>query len=637
MQKILFKSLMLAGVSMSFTLQADSNADNIQTQQLANVVVTATRTETPENQIGSAVSVITAAEIAAKHITSVADALRTVPGLDVVRAGGQGQLTSVFMRGANANHTLVMMDGVEMNDPSHPTGAFDFAFLQTENIERIEILRGAASAVYGSDAIGGVINIISKKGNGPAKFSASAEGGSFGTWKTGGAVSGGTDRVNYSLDASRYETNGFSAADQYLGNINPNAYRNTTVSGRSNVKVNEVLDLGVTLRYNGGKAFFDDCGGRGCDDQNAWNNFQELFTRSFGHLQLFGGKWEQTLGLAYSRTDRNAINQNQYAPVNPYSWTGQNLGEKIKLDYQSIVHLNKANTATMGVEEEADSLHSSASYDGFSSGVIPIKTMNTLGYYLQDQLQLFERSYTTFGVRYDDNNRFPGHVTWRANESFLVKETGSRLKASFGTGFKAPALQQLYDTIYGTGNSTLKPETSVNWDAGVEQDLWREKVTAGATYFNNVFNNLIQGNVAQYYLNQNIGHAKASGVETFFEVRPITDLSLRGSYTHQQTKDLDTGSQLIRRPNDKGSFDVDYRFLEKAHLHVNLLMVGHKADIDPNGVAGYTLLNLSGSYDLHPKLQLFGRIDNLLDKRYEEVYGYGTSGLAGYGGVKTTF
>ncbi len=643
MQKILFSSLMLAGVSLSVNLHADtsttgSDNDDNQAQQLGKVVVTATRTETPENQIGSAVTVITGEEIAAKRLTSVADALRTVPGLDVIRAGGQGQQTSVFMRGANSNHTLVMIDGVEMNDPSSPTGGFDFAFLQTDNIERIEVLRGAASAVYGSDAIGGVINIITKKGQGPTKFTGIAEGGSFGTWKTGGAVSGGTQRVNYSLDASRYESNGFSAADQNLqGNSNPNAYRNTTVSGRSNVKVNDALDLGMTMRYNGGKAFLDDCGGPNCDDQNEWNTFHELFTRGFGHLQLFDGKWEQTLGLAYSRSDRGTINQNQYAPVNPYSWTAQNLGEKLKLDYQSIFHINKANTATMGVEEEGDSLHSSATYDGSSSGVIPIKTMNTQGYYLQDQLQLFERSFTTFGVRYDDNNRFPGHVTWRANESFLIKETGSRLKASYGTGFKAPALQQLYDIIYGTGNPNLKPETSVNWDAGVEQDLWHDKITAGATYFNNVFNNLIQGNIAQNYLNQNIGHAKASGVETFFEVRPYTDLSLRGTYTYQQTKNLDTGSQLIRRPNDKASFDIDYRFLEKAHLHVNVLVVGHKADVDPTGVAGYTLLNLSGSYDLHPKLQLIGRIDNLLDKRYEEIYGYGTSSIAGYGGIKTTF
>ncbi len=635
MQKIITSSLLLVGFSNPLQAQVNSS-DN--TLELPNMVVTATRTETPENEVASAMTVITAKDIADRHISNVADALRTVPGLDVVRTGGLGQQTSVFLRGANSNHTLVLVDGVEMNDPSSPTGAFDFAFLQTDNIERIEVVRGAASAAFGSDAIGGVINVITKKGAGKLKFTGVAEGGSYGTWKTGGNISGGTERINYSFDASRLETAGFSAADKNLGNLMPNGYRNTTISGRTGFKVNEALDFGVTLRYGEGKSSLDNGGGKGADDPNFYGTFNELFTRGFGHLKLFDGFWEQTVGVAYSRTDRN--NVNGVDSLNNFSSAATNLGQKVKLDYQNIFHVHKSNTVLVGVEEEADSLSSSASSDYpawsySSSASIPLKTMNTLGYYLQDQINLFDRSFTTLGVRYDDNNRFGGHETWRANELYTIKETGTRLRGSYGTGFKAPTLNQLYDTIYGTGNVNLKPETSHGWDVGVEQDVFKKLSTLGISYFDNAFNNLIVANSAPY-VNQNVSKAKANGIESFVEVRPLTDLTLRGSYTYQQTQNLDTGTQLLRRPRDKASFDTDYRFLEKAHFHVNLLMVGKKSDY-ASTVAGYAMLNFAGSYDVHKNVQLFARIDNVLNKQYEEVYGYGTSGVAGYGGVKVNY
>ena len=635
MQKIIASTLLIVGFNAQAHAQDKLPNNSI---ELPRVVVTATRTETPETEIGTAMTVITAKDIADKHINNVADALRTVPGLDVVRTGAAGQQTSVFMRGANSNHTLVLVDGVEMNDPSSPTGAFDFAFLQTDNIERIEVVRGAASAAFGSDAIGGVINIITKKGAGKTQLTGIAEGGSFATWKTGANISGGTERVNYSFDASRLETAGFSSADKNLGNALPNGYRNTNLSGRGGFKVNEALDLGVTLRYGQGKSFLDNGGGKGADDPNFSGTFTELFTRGFGHLKLFDGFWEQTVGVAYSRTDRG--NKNAVDPLNNFSSASTNLGEKIKLDYQNIFHVHKTNTIMLGIEEEADSLSSFASSDYpawaySSSASIPLKTMNTLGYYLQDQIKLFDRSFTTLGVRYDDNNRFGGHETWRINELYTIKETAMRLKANYGTGFKAPTLNQLYDTIYGTGNLNLKPETSQGWDVGIEQDVFKKFSTVGMSYFENAFSNLIQANAAPY-VNQNVNKARVNGIETFMEMRPLTDLTLRSSYTYQDAKDLDTGNQLLRRPRNKASFDSDYRFLEKAHVHVNVLMVGQKADYDST-VAGYVMLNFAGSYDVHKNVQIFGRIDNVLNKQYQEVYGYGTSSVAGYGGVKLSY
>ena len=643
MQKIIASTLLIVGFNAPSHAQ-DIIPDNA--LELPNMVVTATRTETPENEVASSMTVITAEDISAKHLTTAADALRTVPGVDVIRSGGPGQPTAVYLRGANANHTLVLVDGVEMNDPSSTDGSFDFANLQTDNIERIEVLRGAASAIYGSDAMGGVINVITKKGKGSAKFTGTAEGGSYDTWKTTGAVSGSTERVNYSLNASRLETAGFSTADQAMGNVNPNGHANTTVSGSSGIKVTDNLDLGATLRYNEGKTSYDDCGGVNCDNTGNYNTFNELFTRGFGHLKLFDGLWEQTLGAAYSRTDRSNVNVFSPASPNSFNSASANLGEKVKLDYQNIFNIHKSNIVTLGVEEEADSLSSSsASPDPYGyNASIPVKTMNTVSTYLQDQIKLFDRSFTTLGVRYDDNNRFGGHETWRVNELYNIKETGTRLKGNYGTGFKAPSLNQLYDTIYGSGNPNLKPETSVNWDAGLEQDLYRKKITTSVSYFNNNFNNLIQFLSVPPYTNNNVSRAKTSGVETFMEMRPLTDLTLRSTYTYTQSLDMVTNTQLLHRPKNKASFDADYQFLEKAHIHFNVLMVGQKADTAyisyssvPVTIASYTLLNLAGSYDVNKHLQVFGRIDNLLNKQYQEIYGYGTSGVAGYGGVKVSY
>jgi len=614
------------------------SADEQPVTQLEPLVVTATRTETPIQQVGSAITVITAEEIASRKLDTVADVLRVVPGLDVTRAGGIGQQTSVFLRGANSNHTLALIDGIEMNDPSNPNGAFDFGDLQVDNIERIEILRGAQSAIYGSDAIGGVINIITKKGRGKPRFQTRDEGGSYDTFKVDGSVLGGTERVNYSLNASRLETGGFSAADRVLGNTERDSYKNSSVSARLGAQALDNLDFGWTLRYNEGKAMVDNCGGPNCDDPNAYVKNNELFTRGFGHLRLLDGIWEQTLGLAYSDTNRHYVNP--FDPANPFSSKGFNVGEKTKIDWQNVLHLHETNTVTLGVEEEADSFHSESSFSmsGFSTqGVIPIRTRNNLGYYLQDQIQLFDRSFTTVGVRDDEINRgFGNHVTWRANEVYAIPETGTRLKGSYGTGFKAPALFQLYDTIFDSGNPNLKAETSRNWDVGLEQAAWDQRVQMGASYFSNSFVNLIQ-NLPPTFKSENIGHATAEGVESFVEFRPLESLSLRGNYTYTRTKDQETGQRLLRRPTHKGSFEADYRFLEKAAVHLNILMVGNKDDVANTRVPGYVLVNLAGSYDVNANLQVFARVDNLLNKHYEELFGYGTAGLSGIGGVKVSY
>jgi vitamin B12 transporter len=596
--------------------------------ELEPTVVTATRTATPLRQVGSSVSVITAEDIARRQVYTAADALRTVPGLDVIQSGGLGRQTSVFLRGANANQTLVLIDGVEMNDPSSPNNLFDFADLMADNIERIEILRGAQSSVYGSDAIGGVINIITKKGAGRPELSLTGEGGSYDTFKVGGSVAGGSDPVDYSLSASRLETGGFSAADERWGNRERDGYRNTTVSSRLGLKALDNLDFGWTLRFSEGETRLDADFPRPHDDPNYFSRAEKLNTRGFAHLELFDGLWEQTLGLAYSRTDRTAFDKPD--PANPYAFPSQYLGEKVKVDWQNNLRLHETNTLSFGVEDEEDRLSS-------DSDPVGAKSSNTQGYFLQDQISLWNRWFTTAGVRYDEHNRVGGKVTWRVTQALAFDETGTRLKGSYGTGFRAPSLVELYDRY--TGNPDLRPEESTNWDIGLEQSLLEGRVQLGATYFNNDFDDLIQyvqtGQFMGYM--KNINQAMAEGVETYVQVEPVADLTLRGNYTYTHTEDESTGSRLLRRPTHKASFDAHYRFLENADANLNILMVGDKADVGGAQVPGYVVVNLATGYRIHRNVRLFARVDNLFDQPYQEIYGYGTSRIAGYGGITLSY
>jgi vitamin B12 transporter len=625
------------------------------TVPLETMVITANRTETKEKEVGSSLTVISADEIQKRQVLTVAEALRLVPGIDVINSGGLGHMTNVYTRGAGAGQTLVLVDMVEMNDPSDPTGAFDFSNLMADNIERIEVLRGGESALYGSDAIGGVINIITKKGKGDPKFSLSGQGGTYNTFKTIGSASGQVKDVNYALTLSETQSHGFSAADAQWGSSERDLYRNTSVDGRIGWDVNKDLDFGASVRYNNGLTGLDNAfpdppnpqhPGAAGDALGYTQDISEVFTRGFSHLKLFDSFWEQTFAVAYSSTTR------QYSwPSDPYRNTvdtleGTFIGDKIKGDWQNILHLSNKNDLMLGVEDEEDR------FENIKLGTSSNYAYNTQGYYLTDRFTLFDRSFTTASVRYTDNSQVGSSPTWSITEAFLIDEIGMKLKANYGTGFKVPTLVELYSPpdAYGPqGNPNLKPETSNNWDIGFEQEFINKHLQFGATYFNNQFNNLIQYKCTDPVnytgcQNQNISAATAQGAETFIQIQPVEDLILRTNYTYDYTRDLDTNTQLVLRPQNKVNFEANYQVTPKANFNFVVIAVGEKpgrynSDLKTNDrlIPGYAIANLAGSYTVTKNVKLFSRIDNLFNKHYQEGYGYGTSGLAGYGGVTLSY
>jgi len=647
MQSSRQRCTVLIGLVMAL---CSSAAAEEQVARLDEMVVTATRDEVPVEQVGSSITVITAKQIEQQQKQTVADALRMVPGLDVVRSGGSGQSSSIFMRGADSRHTLVLIDGVELNDPSTTGGEYNFGFLTTDNIERIEVLRGPQSTLYGSQAMGGVINIITKRGSGRLTGFASAEGGSFYTAKESGGISGSTDLFNYSLTLSRLDSSGISAAASRQGNSEEDGYQNSSVAGRLGITPTQNSDIDLSLRYTKSRNGADNGGGAGADDPNRVMRTDELQFRAQGTLALFNDLWEQKLGVSLNDLTRSDDNDRDAAHPLDFQRSEYH-GQTVKFDWQHILRLHKTNTLIVGAEtkeENAKSTYYSEGVWGPYTNTWDEQFARTTGVYLQDQLNLWDSWFSTAGVRVDDHSQFGTEATYRFTTAYLIKQTDTKLKGSYGTGFKAPSLFQLFDPA--NGNADLKPEKSTGWDVGVEQALLNRQIHLGATYFRNDFEQLIDWELVDpiWFTGtyKNIAKASSEGVELTASYQPFDSLLMRAGYTYTKTRDKETGEELLRRPKHKLTGDINYRFLGAGNLNLGLVYVGSRDDLtfDPITYAqqtvtlkDYLVVNLAASYDVTKNLQLFGRIDNLLDRHYEEVLGYGTPGIGAYGGVKVSF
>lgn len=600
--------------------------------RLEEVVVTANRLETPTREVGSSITVITAEEIEQKQKPLLLDVLRSVPSVDVVQSGGPGRTTSVSIRGAGSNKTLVLLDGIELGDPSSTGGEYDFANLTTHNIERIEILRGPQSTLYGSRAMGGVINIITKRGQGAPTGYLSLSGGSFYTASEKAGISGGSEQYNYSFGVSRFDTEGFSSAGKKYGNTENDGYENTSVNARLGIVPTSNFSADIVVNYLKSKTDLDQGGGAGYDDPDYHQRTEQFSFGANANLALFDNFWEQKLGVSYNDLTREIYG----GPGSIYGPSESTYhGQSIIVNWQHTLNLHKTNALTLGIESKDENAKSESSWSVWDE-----RFAHTTGFYLQDQVKLWDAWFTTLGVRLDDHNRFGSKGTYRFTSAYVIEQTGTTIKGSYGTAFKAPSLYQLYAPTYG--NMSLRPETSTGWDAGFEQSLFRDKLTFEATYFHNDFENLIIWDKTY----KNLNKARTQGVEVAATVRPLDDLTLKAGYTYTKAEDRTTGQAPARIPKTKVSFDANYRFLKNASATLGVIYVGTRNDNLYDSASGaktavkvkdYVLVNLAASYDITRNVQIFGRVDNLFDRQYEEVAGYGTAGISGYGGVKLSF
>ncbi len=608
-------------------------------------VETATRTATPLSQVGSSTSVITAEQIAQRQIISVTDALRGLPGVDVVQSGSAGNVASVFIRGASSEHTKVLLDGIPLNDPITTGRLYDFSSLSIDNIERIEVIRGPQSVLYGSDAIGGVINIITRKGSGPWQKRFGAMGGSYGTSRESMSVSGGNSQFYSSWGGSYFDTKGFSAADRRMGNTEKDAFHLGNLAGRMGWTPYSNLDVDFVFRMNRADANIDDTGGPGADDPNQKNYTEQIATRLQIRYEGAAEIWEQK--LSYSTAHHHRQNNDPTdLPAHPAdSFFSRFNGFTQLIDWQHNFRLLENNTLTVGanyLQEDGDSRFTGTSIFGPFDGNSGSRQLRDAAIYAQDQINIGDRWFTTFGTRQDHYSQAGTASTYRVTTLYRMPGTETAWRGSIGTGFKAPTIFQLFDAF--SGNQNLQPEESKGWDVGLEQPLLDNDVILGATYFRNDFDNLIDFN-PQTFRYFNVGQAQSHGVElsSFYRLTEQSDATL--TYTHLDTRDRATDLPLLRRPRDRVSLILNRKLLSnRVNWNVSFNYIGQRFDRDFNQFPAprvvlhrYIVINSALTYDVSPRMQFFLRGDNLTNEVYQEVFGFGTAAISGYGGATVTW
>ncbi len=583
-------------------------------------VLSPNRNATPASQSGSSVTVITQEQIQQGGQSTVAEVLRAQLGVDVVRQGGPGGLTSVFLRGGNSAHTKVLLDGISLNDPSNASRLFDFSNLTVDNIERIEVLRGPQSMVYGSDAIGGVISIITKRGEGPLAIRATGMGGSFNTAQTSLSASGGNERAYYSVLGSFLSTGGISSASARNGNTEHDAFNNGTVSGRIGYNLGDAWNVDYVFRYVDAAAEVDDFDfftGLPIDNLIRKNLSKNFANRVQLTNWMVDGLVQQKVGFNLNDVDRRDTDPD----FSPESFHGQTR----ELDYQISALLTETNTLSGGANYLAEDAVSSLN---------PEATQNIKGIWLQDAFQIGPSWFNTAGLRWDDASQSGSAQTYRFTSLYGIESLGLSFHGSLGTGFRQPALAE---NLFAFGNPNLRPEHSKGWDFGARQRVWGEALYVDATYFRNDFRDLIIFDFSTFSL-ANVGRARSSGVELTINSLITQQLSMNASYTFDDTLNLDTGAQLVRRPRNKMLLAFTRLSRDcRSSVTLSTLYVGTRLDTGNRTLGQYTLLNLSGTYQATERVQFFGRLDNITNTYYEEARGFGTPGFGMYGGLNVTW
>jgi vitamin B12 transporter len=618
---------LLIGHPAAFAQDETSSAD----EALPRVIVSATRLPTPEDEVASSVTLITAAYIDAVQARTLPDILQTVPGVNIVQTGGPGGATSIFMRGTNSNHVKIFVDGIDVSDPSTPTDTFDLQHVLLGDIDRIEVLRGPQSGLYGSDAIGGAIYIVTKTGAGPATAAATLEGGSFGTFNQLGVLSGSSGGSNYVFNVDHFRSTDTPVTPLDLvppgEKRNNDSYDNKSFSTKLGTKLTGDLDVSVVAHYVDTLLDFtaDNFNGFSSvpDTTRSEEDTQQLFTRASAHLALFDGRFDQTLGVGYTH--------NHTTDLTPDSISSYSRGNRLKVDWQGNITLTTTQVLILGAEHQRDAIEQSP---------ISAETTTNAGF-VQLQSSFGNRFFDTVSVRYDDNDRFGSKTTYRIAPEFVVTGTGTTFKGSVGSGFKAPTLTQLFVNFPDFdffANPNLRPESSVGYDAGFEQALLAKKLRFGATYFHNHIRDLIEDN-STFTTDVNIDIATTYGVESFIAYQPVTRMALRADYTYTIAQDDIAHDELLRRPKNKASFSSTWQATNELSLATTVLYVGPWMDGTRNTFApvtagSYATTNLAATYVFSPQLSLFGRINNLFDRRYQDPVGFDRPGFGVFAGVK---
>ena len=637
----------------SSVLAETAAADPASAPDLAPVIVTANRSATPQDEVSAAVSVLDMTMLQIRQTVSVAEALARSPGVTLVRNGGLGQTTTLSLRGAPSEQTVVIVDGVRVNDPAAPGGGYDFSKLFAGDIARIEVLRGPSSTLWGADAIGGVVNILSAAPTHGLSANGSVEAGSNDTRSLRAGVSGSVDRLSFRLSGGYVQTSGVSAFDARLGGKEPDGALTASASVRIGYQLTDWASLDARYSLVNAKTAFD-----GYPPPNY--SFADTVDygesrQSTGYLGLnlkgdslagVGGAVKSQLSVQELRLDRDSFD-----PTSAPARTFYARGLSRKLAWQGEWSLAPQVVTVAGLESDRTTIRSAApsSYDPDPA---PLKAHAQLdSAFVSGRAGIWPGLTLSGGLRLDHHDRFGDHTTASAGVAYTPDAGVTQVRASFGQGFKAPTLYQLYGDYGFTG---LKPETAEGFDAGVSRRWFDGRVEAGLSLYTRDarqqigFFDCYAGTSPQcatrpYGFYANIARARTQGVELETTVRPTDHLTLRANYSFTDARNRAPGANFGKiapqRPRDMANAEAIWSLASGASLSMAARFAGESYVNLANTqiLKAYTLVDIRGEVPVMGGLTLYGRVENLFDRPWQTAYQYGSTGRAGYVGLRVHY
>ncbi|HEU4698004.1 MAG TPA: TonB-dependent receptor [Gemmatimonadales bacterium] len=651
----------LAGASAA--VPATARAQDVRdTVRLPEIMVTATHVPVAPNAITSTVTVLAGDELRARGVRFVADALKEVPGAAVVAGGSYGAVSSLFLRGGESDYVKVLVDGVPVNQPG---GAFDWADLTLDNVDRIEVVRGPASVIYGSDAITGVVQIFTRRGRGRLALEGHAEGGTFGSVDGGASVAGGTSAVSYSAAASRYASDGTYAYNS--------DYRNTVLSGALRAFAG-ATELSLSTRYTDGTYHFPTDGSGVPSDTNQFTATTAV-TLAAEAARPIGDRLELRLGASAFQSDSRADDRPD-SPADTLGFAFASTRDARDRRGRLDLRLNAVPTAyltlTAGTQLERETERTAGeSTSNFGDGATTTpdtpfdRGRTTAGGYVQAVLDLPQGLAVNLNGRLDDNSGFGTFATYRLGAAYRLR-TGTRLRGSIGRAFKAPTFcEQFCDSPFVVGDAALRPERTTSWEAGLEQKLAGARITLYGTWFDQRFRDMVYYDAAAAPGTANYHNgaaARARGIEAGLTAVVTRLLTASASYTWLESEATDdagrpsasftVGERLLRRPTHAGEVTLRYQPVDRVSVGGSLAWVGSRDDVvfDPvtfeakrATLAAYRTVDVSTSVDLfratpgRPGLTLTARVENLFDAAYEPIAGFPGRGRAVFAGGRVQY
>jgi vitamin B12 transporter len=613
------------------------------------IVVTAGRTAQPLSEVGQSITIIDADTIRTQQAVTPLELLRQVPGVTIAQNGGIGTTASVFIRGADSDQTVALIDGVKISDPSTPAGGFDFGSLLIGNIDRIEVLRGPSSVLWGSQAMGGVINMITRQPTDHLAINARAEGGSFGTAQGVANVSDKFGPLSASVGGGYFRTDGISTFD---GGTERDGDKSYGANASFNLAITDAISIDLRGYYSRSHTDIDGFPAPNfvLADDGEYVISRNLVGYAGLNAALFDGHFHNRLGFSYTDTKSR-----DFDPASDPELTFLGKGRNARIEYQGIVDILPGIQATFGAEHEHSRFYAASIFD--FPATPPPNHANIDSGYAQLVATPVKGLTLTGGVRYDHHSRFGGKTSFAGSGVYSPNDGATTFRASYTEGFKVPSLYQLF-SLYG--NTALRPERSKGWDAGVTQKALDGRVEASATYFRRTSRNLIDfvscfvavpapqcadpkvAVAGGFY--DNVDRARSQGAEVTLALKPVDAFRVSASYTYLDARDRSPGSpyldnRLARRPSNSITLNADYdwAFGLKTGGTITHVSGSYNDRANTQRIEGYVLTGLRASYPIGKRLEVYGRIDNLFDVHYETITGYGQPGRAAYGGIRLSY